>query len=198
MLSLERAFELLERSMKAMCDIPENLATDLFHISRLVRVAKGSQFVRAGDISRTVGFNLDGIFRYYYLSEEGTDYTKAFSTPGKFLISYSALAQGRASYFSIEALTDADILVFGYDEWMRLVDKDLRWYQFLFKLTESVYIMKELREKSFLLDDAASRYEGFRRDYPGLEREVKQYHVASFLGITPEALSRIRKDMKLT
>jgi len=198
MMSLERAFELLERSMKAMCDIPGDLAADLFRICRLVRVAKGSQFIRAGEPSRTVGFNLDGIFRYYYLSEEGTDYTKAFSTPGKFLISYSALVQGRASYFSIEALADADILVFGYDEWMRLVDEDPRWYRFLFKLTESVYIMKELREKSFLLDDAATRYEGFRRDYPDLEREVKQYHVASFLGITPEALSRIRKDGKLT
>lgn len=196
--SRETALEALSASMHALCEVPRELPMDLLGICELSKLEKGSQFIRAGDRSRTVGFNLNGIFRYYYLAEDGTDFTKAFSTPGKFLISYSAIAQGRESYFSIEALSDADILRFDYDDWMGLASRDPRWYRFFFKLTETVYVMKELRERSFLLDDAATRYEAFRRDYPGLEGEVKQYHVASFLGITPEALSRIRKEHKLT
>ncbi|MBK9207275.1 MAG: hypothetical protein IPL71_02765 [Anaerolineales bacterium] len=79
-----------------------------------------------------------------------------------------------------------------------MVEEDIRWYPFLFKLLETVYIMKELREKSFLLDSAAERYLAFQRDYPNLENEIKLYHIASFIGVTPEALSRIRSKQKLT
>jgi hypothetical protein len=77
-----------------------------------------------------------------------------------------------------------------------MIDADIRWYPFVFKLLETVYIMKEMREKSFLLDSAADRYLQFLREYPNLEEHVKLYHIASFIGITPEALSRIRKKMK--
>jgi hypothetical protein len=58
--------------------------------------------------------------------------------------------------------------------------------------------MKEMREKSFLLDNATTRYLQFRKDYPGLEDKINLYHIASFIGITPEALSRIRKKLNMT
>ena len=56
-----------------------------------------------------------------------------------------------------------------------------------------VSMCKEQREAEFLLGDALTRYRNFRRRYPGLEARLAQYHVASYLGITPVALSRIRK-----
>ncbi len=60
-----------------------------------------------------------------------------------FVITYSALVENRESYFSIEALKDCNVLLFDYDEWMRLVDESNEWYQLLFKLVQRVYIMKE-------------------------------------------------------
>lgn len=57
---------------------------------------------------------------------------------------------------------------------------------------EQLYIKKETREAEFLLDDAETRYQRFQSSYPGLEERLTQYHVASYLGITPVALSRIR------
>lgn len=81
---------------------------------------------------------------------------------------------------------------FDYGTFNQMIQADIRWYPFVFKLLESVYIMKELREKSFLLEDASKRYQKFRERYAGVEDQIKLYHVASFLGITPEALSRIR------
>jgi CRP-like cAMP-binding protein len=62
---------------------------------------------------------------------------------------------------------------------------------------ESVYLMKERREKSFLLFNATERYQAFRQEYAAIEKRLKLYHIASFLGITPEALSRIRKKLAL-
>jgi CRP-like cAMP-binding protein len=192
-----QAHDLLAKSMRALLDIPDELVDSLYGICKMMHIKKGQLFLRAGDVSEYVGFNLNGIFRLYYVDDDGNDLTKGFSTVGKFVISYSALVQHRPSYFSIEAVVDTDILRFKYSHWMQLIEQDIKWYPFLFKLLETVYIMKELREKSFLLDDATTRYLSFQRDYPGLEDKVKLYHVASFIGITPEALSRIRKKLKL-
>jgi CRP-like cAMP-binding protein len=191
------AHNLLKTSMQALSNVPDELVDGLFNICKPVHIKKGQQFLRAGDIPEDIGFNLNGIFRLYYIDDDGNDLTKGFSTAGKFVISYSALVQQRPSYFSIEAVVETDILQFKYNQWMQMAAEDIRWYPFLFKLLETVYIMKELREKSFLLDDATSRYLSFKKDYPDLEDKVKLYHVASFIGITPEALSRIRKRLKL-
>ncbi len=194
----EHAYDLLRKSMLVLADIPDELVKSLYGICRLVHIEAGQIFLMAGDVPDDMGLNLNGIFRLYYIDDDGNDLTKGFCTPGKFLVSYSAMVQQRPSYFFIEALVEADVLLFKFSHWMQMVQEDLRWYPVMFKLVESVYIMKEMREKSFLLDDATTRYLDFRRDYPGLENQIKLYHVASFIGITPEALSRIRRKLKLT
>jgi CRP-like cAMP-binding protein len=191
------AYNLLRKSVKTLADFPDKLIDDLFDICTLVHYKQGQQFIRAGEVPRNMGYNLNGIFRLYYIDENGNDLTKGFSTAGKFVVSYSALVQKRPSYFFIEAMVASDILQFTFDLWQQMIEEDIRWYPFVFKLLEAVCIMKEMREKSFLLDDAATRYLNFRREYPDLENVIKLYHIASFIGITPEALSRIRKKMKL-
>lgn len=194
----ETARQLLHQSMKSLVDVPDELVDQLFSICHLVQVKKRSVFVQAGDIPEIMGFNLNGVFRLFYVDEDGNDLTKGFSTAGRFVVSYSSMAQNRPSYFTIEALVDTHILQFSYRLWMRMMEKDIRWYVFLYKLVETVYIMKELREKSFLLDDATTRYLQFKKEYSQWENRIKLYQIASYIGITPEALSRIRKKLKLT
>ncbi len=192
----EIAHDLLKRSMNALSEVPDELIKSLVDICSSDHIKKGQQFIMAGDIPKYMGFNLNGIFRLYYIDDDGNDYTKGFCTTGRFIVSYSALVQNRPSFFYIEALVDTDILKFKYSDWMDLAKQDSRWYHFLYKLVETTYIMKEMREKSFLLDDATTRYLNFIKGYPGLENKIKQYHIASFIGITPEALSRIRKNLR--
>ncbi len=187
------SFNKLQRAIKELANIPDEMIEKLYAICNEQDIKKGEFFIRAGSVPEHMGFNLEGLFRLYYLDEDGNDFTKAFSEPGRFLISYSAIVQKRPSYFSIEALQDSKILKFNYEAFDQMIQSDTRWYPFTYKLLETVYIMKELREKSFLLDDAAKRYQEFKERYADVEDQIKLYHVASFLGITPEALSRIRK-----
>ncbi len=63
------------------------------------------------------------------------------------------------------------------------------------KTAEWLYVKLDQRESELLLDDAATRYLKFLAEYPGLVHRVKQYHIASYLGITPESLSRIRAQL---
>lgn len=189
------AYIKLHKAIKAFVDIPDELIEQLYAICSEQIIKKGDFFVRAGDIPKYMGFNIDGLFRLHYVDRDGNDFTKGFSMTGKFLISYSAIVEKRQSYFNIEALQDSRILIFDYGTFDKMIQEDIRWYPFVYKLLESVYIMKELREKSFLLDDALNRYMEFKERYAAVEKQIKLYHVASFLGITPEALSRIRKKI---
>lgn len=187
------SFIKFQMAIKEFANIPDELIEKLYAICDEQVIKKGELFIRAGVVPKHMGFNLEGLFRLYYVDEDGNDFTKAFSETGRFLISYSAIVQKRPSYFYIEALQNSRILKFDYWTFDQMIQSDIRWYPFAFKLLESVYIMKELREKSFLLDDAAKRYQEFKERYADVEDQIKLYHVASFLGITPEALSRIRK-----
>lgn len=77
-----------------------------------------------------------------------------------------------------------------------MMEKDYIWLNFRLQLLQTAYLMKEKREKSFLLDDATKRYQDFLKNFALIEEFIKQYHVASFLGITPVGLSRIKKKLK--
>lgn len=71
-----------------------------------------------------------------------------------------------------------------------------QWNDLLLRIYENLVIKKEKRESDFLLLNARERYEKFLDDYSMIEDVVPNYHIASYLGITDVALSRIRKEMK--
>ena len=152
--------------------------------------------VRAGQIPAEFGFIIRGLFRYVYLSEEGTEYTKVFMPEGSFVSSYSAMVSSSPSHFSVEALEPSTVMVIPYERWQVLRKQNPEWNLLLLNLLEKGYAAKERREREFLLYDAERRYRSFLEKYPTLEQRVKQRMIASYLGITPVALSRIRKKLR--
>ena len=89
----------LKLTITSLWDVPDELTQSFYKICRPVCIKKGQQFIKAGEIPEIMGFNLNGLFRLYYIDSEGNDLTKGFSTPGKFVVSYSAMAQKRDSFF---------------------------------------------------------------------------------------------------
>ncbi|WP_207425154.1 Crp/Fnr family transcriptional regulator [Pedobacter sp. SYSU D00535] len=175
--------------------LEEAEAVQLLAISKVRSYNRGERFVVAGEIPRQMGFVVKGLFRYVYLDRDGNEFTKNFLPEGSFLASYSAMAQQQSSWFSIESLEDSEILRFDYAAWKRLSSESLNWEKFLRKTIEKAFFIKERRERDLLLLDAETRYLEFVREHPSLEKRVKQHMVASYLGIKPESLSRIKKRL---
>jgi len=175
--------------------VPNEQIEKILAISYIKNIIKGECFIREGEIPQNFAFVLSGLFRYYYIDKKGNNFTKGFFLENTVISSYSALIQKRKSYFTIEALENSVILVVNYDKWKILFEKELCWHKFLLFLLEKGYCIKEAREREFLLFDAEERYKSFLNTYPGLEKRVKQHLVASYIGITPVALSRIRKKV---
>jgi CRP-like cAMP-binding protein len=192
----EKYYTYFKHFIDAIYPLPELVSEDFFRLCKTRHYKKGSFFIRAGDITSRMGLSLNGYFRLFYLSENGREFTKGFTPPGMFVTSYSAILESRETYFSIEALEDCDVLEFDYNDLIVLSEKNIDLLKMILKLVERVYIMKEKREHHLLQLSASERYRIFSQEHPELEKLVKSYHVASYLGITPEALSRIRKKSK--
>ncbi|MEW6187479.1 MAG: Crp/Fnr family transcriptional regulator [Thermodesulfobacteriota bacterium] len=176
--------------------IPEEQWLILFKRAKEKHLKANEIFLMAGDIPHYIGYVVSGLLRLYYLDTEGKEVTKHFATENTFAISYSAFLQREESRFSIQALEDTSLLLFDYQTYIDMLKSHVCWQIFAKKLAELLFIIKEKREAELLMHDAQARYLCFLEDYPGLERRVNQYHIASYLNITAESLSRIRSHLK--
>lgn len=145
-----------------------------------------------GDKNDAFMFLLSGLIRLYYVDIEGNDITRFFSTEGDIIGGVSS----NENPFAREALEDSEFLVIDGHKFMDIVDNDMDLLRLFNKVLHKGMDYKIYRESSFLMLSATERYINFRRMHPGLEKRVNQMHIASYLGITPVSLSRIRKAIK--
>lgn len=175
--------------------IERSKINSLFNLTESRFYSKGDYFISAGEIPNKFAFTVSGLFRYFYIDSDGNEFTKGFFPEKSVLSSYSAMIHKRPSYFYIEALEDSIVQVIYNRDWEKLLEQEPCWKDYLIALLQKGYCVKEAREREFLLLDAETRYKNFLATFPGLEKRIKQHYIASYLGITPVALSRIRRKM---
>lgn len=177
------------------------LAEDCFTLLQNIFVPKKIKrdiyFLQEGEQSIELAMVMKGLFRAYYIDEKGGDITKYFYPEGSMLFSYKAYITRTNSQYSIQALEDSEILVARISDFEEVVKGNTHLISFYKKILDDALVLKEEHACSFKLLDSAERYMQFLAQYPGLEKRVKQYHIASYLGITPVSLSRIRKKLDL-
>lgn len=162
---------------------------------RPLRVERGELFVRQGDPPNRVALVEHGLFRLYGTDETGNERNLAFRAEGELVCAYSAALRRQPSRIAIEALEPSAVMVAerpGYDA---LVAASPGWQQLVAKLTEELYVRLDQRQRELLLDDASTRYQRFVADHGALASRLTQRHIASYVGVTPEALSRIRRRL---
>ena len=176
--------------------LPPNRIEELTSIGMQKQYKANSYFVREGEIPQKFAFVKQGLFRYYYINENGLEFTKAIILENNFISSYSAMSNSTESFFFIEALEDSEVFEIPFSNWQALVKDHLFWTQFLLKFVEKGFAIKEKRERDMLLLNAETRYKNFLVEFPNIDKRIKQTIIASYLGIQPESLSRIKKNMR--
>jgi CRP-like cAMP-binding protein len=190
------AYLQLNKVLQNLLEIPTDEIAKLSRVFQPLTLKNGEFLVRAGEIPSQIGFVVSGILRLYYVNSAGTEFTKSFCPENHFVTAYSALVLNQPAKFFIEALEESLLLVVDYSQYVQLCAGHSCWQTIDHKLVEALFIKKEKREAELLLDDATTRYQKFLKEYPDLENRVKQYHIASYLGISPVSLSRIRKNLQ--
>jgi CRP-like cAMP-binding protein len=158
------------------------------------RYEKGEFFSHAGHVDGQLGFVVHGLFHMFIENEAGTLFTKDFLYDGQFLL--AAFDPQQDSLANIRAIKDSIILEANYADIWKLFSKYPEFEhaakQGAEKRMQAIYA----RMESFPLMEAKERYEQFLATFADIEVAIPQYLVASYLGITPTQLSRIRKGIK--
>ncbi len=186
------AYLMLLQQMKedALVEIPA--IEQLKALFSVVRLAKGQLFLEQDTVENRIAFVARGLLRYFYITQKGDDITKHFSIERDYVCSYASMIYQRPSAYGIIAEEDSILLVIDANQFKQMIDHYRSWEKLARKYTEHIYNLKEIREASLLLLDAKARYEAFCKDYPDINQRAKQRHIATFLGIHPVSLSRLR------
>lgn len=150
--------------------------------------------VMEGQKSRYCYFLQEGIVRVFY-NNIGNEYNKTFFTQGSFPTTLTALLTNTPSKISLQALTAIKVVQFSYPDFRNLFDKYRCLERLFLNIMEQVWIKKERHDIHMVTNDATTNYLIFQKEFPGVEQLIPQYHIASYLGITPIQLSRIRAKL---
>ena len=158
-------------------------------------IKRSETLIYIGDKIESVYFVVKGLLRDYYLDSDGNDVTRHFEQEGSICGGDALLINGQSAVCT-EALEDCLLLRCRYGDFAKLIEEDALFHQMWVKALETSLAYKIKRENSFLLKSATERYLDFKREHAMLEKRVNQKYIASYLGITPVSLSRIRRAIK--
>jgi CRP-like cAMP-binding protein len=167
-------------------------ASELQALATVRRVKKGEHLLRAGDLARNALFVRHGLVREYYLDARGQEATRRFCAQGEFSGSLADPISGRPAGVSIECLEAGEIAEVEWSRVDALAELHPSLMKLLRRLAEALYLWKTQREHEMLTMPAARRYRSFVEQFPELAARLPGRMVASYLGITPVHLSRIR------
>lgn len=153
---------------------------------------EGEYFCKAGHVSDKIGFVTSGLLRSFYTTK-GKELTTFFAIPGSIAVALRSFLKNSPAIENIQASKDAILLVLHRKDLYQLYNENWKWQQVGRILIERYYV--HLEERTFHLQSksAYEKYNQFIEEYPAVIQEVPLYQIASFLGITAETLSRIRK-----
>ncbi|RYZ03780.1 MAG: Crp/Fnr family transcriptional regulator [Myxococcales bacterium] len=187
-----RARTQLRQSLGQLAPLP---AKELAHLeSRLTfrRLRRGEYLTRAGDCAAHVGFVVSGLIRKAHATPRGKQIVRGFGGPGAVVGAYVSLLTGAPSYLSVEAIIDSELFVLRWSELEALYARHACFQTLGRRLAELTLLEREERAHELLTLSAAERYARFRETHRALLPDLRSYDIASYLGITPVSLSRLR------
>lgn len=159
-----------------------------------VNVSKSDHVLNAGEVCNHLHFVVKGIFRYY-MNQDGTDRTYNFVKEGDFVCDYDSLIRRAPSVKNIEALEPCVVLRISLSNLQKLYRELAEGERFGRLHTERIYIDMVRQLISQYTQSPEERYQKFIQQHPDLVQRLPQYYIASYVGVKPQSLSRIRKRM---
>ncbi|MGB7392864.1 MAG: Crp/Fnr family transcriptional regulator [Pricia sp.] len=154
---------------------------------------KGGFFLQSGQLCRKMAFIDSGYLRMYDVAD-GKEITFWIGSHGKFITSLSSFFFQSENFWNIQAVTDCTLYVIDRDEHFDLCQRQPKWLEFDNLLLARSFVLLERSMFAQLHTTAQQRFENLLQEDPALFNRVPLQHIAGMLGITPESLSRLRKN----
>ena len=188
-------FEKMQQNLQQISPINEKDWQLFTKHLKLKSYKKGDLFVKEGQLCNYIGFLNKGIARVYYVidGKEITSYFNAGSR-NRFVCSFTSFLSRKPSFENVHFLEDSELLILDYKQLQELYDKSPNIQKLGRLMAEYNYVLSMERIYSLQHSPAIDRYNNMLKIYPGLMNQIPHHYIASYLGITPESLSRIKKN----
>ncbi len=188
-------FEFLLQSIQERVSISEEefeFAKTLF----LPKKLRKKQFLlQEGDVCRYTAFVEKGMLRTFTVDEKGNEPILQFSSEGWWVADLYSFLTDEPSFYNIEALEDCELLLITKPSWNILLEKVPAFERYFRILIQNNLIATQRRLMGSISETAEEKYTKLLNNFPGCIQRVPQHMIASYLGITRETLSRIRRQM---
>lgn len=178
---------------KVILSLEEQEILKTFFIPKKLR--KKQYLLQEGDVCKYVAFVEKGALRSYSIDDKGNEHIIQFAPEGWWVADNYSFFTSEPSTYNIDAWEDSEILLLSLDEYERVVDEIPKMERYLRILLQNSLIALQRRILSNLSHTAEEKYVKLLGVYPDIVNRFPQHLIASYLGITPETLSRIRKQI---
>jgi CRP-like cAMP-binding protein len=172
-----------------------NEETSLFiSVLKHRKIRKRQYLLQAGDINQYENFVMKGCLRAYTVDAQGQEHIAMFGLEGWWISDLYSFLTNTPATQHIDALEDSEVLSIEKSDLDRLYDQVPKFNRFFLKLLQNAFVAHQRRILASISQTAEEQYLDFISRYPSIEQRVPQSQIASYLGLSPETISRIRKN----
>lgn len=161
--------------------------------TKLIR--KKQYLLQAGDVCKAETFVTKGCLRAYFVDPSGHEHIVQFAIENWWISDLASLTSGQPAQLNIDALEETEVILIEIDKLNELYSKIPKFNLMFRQMFQQTFIAHQQRILDNLCKPAKERYISFLKKYRNIDQRIPQTQIASYLGITPEFLSQIRKQL---
>jgi CRP-like cAMP-binding protein len=183
--------ELLQ-SLSMFITVSPELANEFITKGKRNRINKGIILHSSDKICTESHFIISGVLRIYSFRDD-KEITEDFNGPGEWCNALRSFMFQQHDIYNVEAITDAEIVTIDYKDYTSILDQYIEVNKYIRILYDHIFFRLLDRLTLLRYSTAKEKYDIFCKHYNHIQNDIPQYLIASFMGITPETLSRVRK-----
>ena len=190
---MNNAHSLILKNISRHIDLSPDEEKYFLSILKQRSLRKRQYLLQAGDICRYENFVTKGCLRAYTVDQKGEEHIAMFAMEDWWISDLYSFLTGTPATQHIEALEESEVLQIEKDDLERLYIEIPKFDRLMRILLQNAFVANQQRILASISQTAEEQYLNFIKKYPALEQRVPQHQIASYLGITPETISRIRR-----
>lgn len=185
-------YEVFQQYLDSRISLTDAQKEQIHSLAVIKKLRKKQYLLQEGDVWKYDAFVVKGSVRTYSVDEKGNEHVLGFSIENWWTGDRESLLSGEPSRFNIDAIEDCEIVLFTHHNFL-LICNDIPAFQDMVNtILQRSFVASQNRIQAALSYSAEEKYLAFSKKYPGFINRIPQSMIASYLGMTPETLSRIR------
>ena len=185
----------LLKHFKELYKFPDEDCSRLIQLFEPLKVKKNQHLFRAGDIARYVYYVEKGCLRQYYVNNNSEERTIYFKTEGGWVSELVSFLDNTPTDLNVQALEDSTLQIINQENWLYAVTKIQPFTMAFIRAQQNTNYSLKKRLAEATVETPEEKYLQLLKEEPHLLQRIPLYHIASYLAMTPETLSRIRKKV---